>query len=238
MTEQYRRTEMVLGAQALERLRDARVAVFGIGGGYAVEALARSGIGALDLIDHDTVALSNLNRQIIATQETIGRYKVDVAEDRIRSINPGCVVRTYRTFFLPEEQAHFDFSQYDYVVDAIDTVAGKIAIIMGCQAAGTPVISAMGTGNKIDPTALEVADIYETDVDPLARVMRRELRRRGVPGLRVVYSREKPIPPAEAAEEQGTRRGVPGSTAFVPSAAGLIIASVVVRDLIGFRPRK
>ena len=184
------------------------------------------------------MALSNLNRQIIATQETIGRYKVDVAEDRIRSIDPGCVVRTCRTFFLPEEQAHFVFSQYDYVVDAIDTVAGKIAIIMGCQAAGTPVISAMGTGNKIDPTALEVADIYETDVDPLARVMRRELRRRGVPGLRVVYSREKPIPPAEAAEEQGTRRGVPGSTAFVPSAAGLIIASVVVRDLIGFRPQK
>lgn len=230
----YERTRMLIGGEAMKRLHAARVAVFGIGGvgGYVVEALARSGVGALDLIDSDTVCLSNLNRQIIATRETLGRYKVDVAAERVASIDPEIAVRTYRTFYLPETAGEFDFALYDYIVDAIDTVTGKIALVLNAQKAGVPIISALGTGNKLDPTKLLLGDIYDTSVCPLARVMRRELRRRGVEHLTVLWSSEepsKPLPPEEASQ----RRAVPGSTAFVPGAGGLIIASRVVRDLIG-----
>ena len=228
------RTRMLLGDAAMERLRSSRVAVFGLGGvgGYVVEALARSGVGALDLVDNDTVCLSNLNRQLIATCATIGQYKTDAAAERVAVIAPDCKVRTHRTFYLPETAREFDFQAYDYVVDAIDTVAGKLSLVMEAQRCGTGIISAMGTGNKLDPTKLEIADIYETSVCPLARVMRRELRRRGVTHLKVLYSREEPIRPLDADEPESTRRAIPGSTAFVPSAGGLIIAGEVVRDLI------
>ncbi len=224
--EQFSRTERLLGEDAMERLLKSRVAVFGIGGvgGYVVEALARSGIGALDLIDSDTVCLSNLNRQIIASQSTLGKYKVDAAAQRIADIAPDCRVRTYRVFYLPETQEQFDFREYDYVVDAIDTVTGKLALIENAKKAGVPVISSMGAGNKLDPTAFRVADIYETSVCPLARVMRRECRKRGIDSLKVVYSTEEPVRPAGDAS-------VPGSTAFVPSVAGLIIAGEIVKDL-------
>lgn len=238
----------------MEKLAASRVAVFGIGGvgGYVVEALARSGIGALDLIDNDTVALSNLNRQIIATHKTIGRYKVDVAAERVADIHPGCVVKTYQTFYLPETQDQFDFSEYDYVVDAIDTVTGKLTIIENAKKAGVPVISAMGAGNKTDASAFEVADLYETTICPLAKVMRKECKKRGIDSLKVVYSKEPPIKPLEAAREEAAdnesadsgrtetakmceentgRRSVPGSTAFAPSVVGLIIAGEVVNDL-------
>jgi len=232
MTDQYSRTRMLLGDDAMETLRRSRVAVFGVGGvgGYVVEALARSGVGALDLIDNDVVALTNLNRQIIATHDTLGRAKVDVARERVLAIDPACAVRTYQTFFLPETADAFDFSAYDYVVDAIDTVAGKLTIIERAQAAGTPVISALGTGNKLDPSRLAIGDIYETSVCPLARVMRRELRRRGVARLKVLWSSEEPIVPLPT-EEETERRGLPGSSAFVPPAGGLLIAAEVVKDL-------
>ena len=225
---------MLIGGEAMARLRAARVAVFGVGGvgGYAVEALARSGIGALDLIDSDTVCLSNLNRQIIATRGTVGRYKVDVAAERVASIDPEITVRTYRTFYLPETAGEFNFTDFDYIVDAIDTVAGKIALALNAREAGVPIISALGTGNKLDPAKLMLGDIYETSVCPLARVMRRELRRRGVERLTVLWSSEEPVKPL-APEEESPRRGLPGSTAFVPGAGGLIIAGKVVRDLIG-----
>ena len=238
---QFSRTQLLLGPEAMEHLSRCRVAVFGIGGvgGYAVEGLVRSGVGALDLIDNDRVSLTNLNRQLHATRKTIGKYKVDAAEERIHEINPGCRVMTYRTFFLPDTQAMFDFSQYDYVIDAIDTVTGKLALIEQAQAAGTPIISAMGAGNKLDPTAFRVADIYQTSVCPLARVIRSECRKRGIRHLKVVYSTEQPTRPLEdpaisCSPEAGRdtmRRDIPGSTAFVPSAAGLIIAGEVVRDL-------
>ena len=221
----------------MERLAQARVAVFGVGGvgGHVVEALARSGVGALDLIDNDQVCLSNLNRQIIATRATIGQYKVDAARDRIADISPSTQVRVYKTFYTPETAGQFDFTQYDYVVDAIDTVTGKLALVLQAQEAGVPIISSMGAGNKLDPTAFRVADIYQTSVCPLARVMRTELRRRGVKHLKVVYSTEPPLTPLPApAEEQTSRRQTPGSTAFVPAVAGLIIAGEVVRDLTGF----
>lgn len=234
--EQFTRTELLFGGDAMQKLYNARVAVFGIGGvgGYAVEALARSGIGALDLIDNDRVSLSNLNRQILATHSTVGQYKVDVAEARIRDINPRCHVRKYPVFYLPENASMFDFSVYDYVIDAIDTVTGKISIILQAQAAGVPVISSMGTGNKLDPSALEVSDISKTSVCPLARVMRRELKKRGVSHVKVVYSREPARTPAETPEvPEGARRAVPGSTAFVPPTAGLILAGEVVRELTG-----
>ena len=238
MLEQFARTKMVLGPEAMEKLARSRVAVFGVGGvgGYAVEGLARSGVGALDLVDSDVVSLTNLNRQIIAGMSTLGRWKVDVAAERIRDVNPACVVRVHKTFYIPGQSEEFDFTQYDYVVDAIDTVTGKIGLILGAQAAGTPVISAMGAGNKLDPSAFRAADIYETSVCPLARIMRRELRRRGVERLKVVYSTEPPRTPVETLppEELGQRRDVPGSTAFAPAAAGLLIASEVVKDLIGF----
>lgn len=241
--DQFVRTSLLLGEAAMERLGRARVAVFGIGGvgGYVVEALARSGIGALDLIDNDRVALSNLNRQIIALHSTVGQYKVDAAAARVADIAPDCRVRTYRTFFLPENAGEFDFSQYDYVVDAIDTVTGKIGIIMKAEEAGVPVISSMGAGNKLDASAFKAADIYDTKVCPLARVMRKELKARGIRSLKCVYSEEVPMAPdpevmRACMEEEGTagsRRSIPGSMAFVPSAAGLIIAGEVVRDLTG-----
>ncbi len=236
METQLSRTAYLLGEAAVERLRRCRVAVFGIGGvgGYAVEALARSGVGALDLIDSDRVSLSNINRQIIALHSTVGQYKVDVAAQRVRDINPEAQVRTYRCFYLPETAAQFDFSQYDYVIDAIDTVKGKIGIVLQAKEAGVPVISAMGAGNKLDPTAFRAADIYETRVCPLARVMRAELRKRGVRSLRVVYSEELPRTPKTTVPGKGTaKRPVPGSCAFVPSAMGLVLAGEVIRALCG-----
>ena len=234
MLNQYSRTELVLGPEAMKIISGSRVAIFGIGGvgGYTVEALARSGIGALDLIDNDRVALSNLNRQIIATLDTVGQYKVDAAAARIASINPECKVTVYKTFFMPETQGEFDFSEYDYVVDAIDTVTGKLALAECAQAADTPIISAMGAGNKLDPTAFRVADINDTSVCPLAKVMRRECRRRGIRHLKVVYSQEEALQPlGRPAEEDTVRRSIPGSTAFVPPVAGLIIAGEVIKDL-------
>ncbi len=243
--DQFSRTELLLGKDAMERLSRSRVAVFGIGGvgGYACEALVRSGIGALDLIDNDKVCLTNLNRQIIATRETIGQYKVDVMKERILAINPEAVVHTHPCFFLPENAADFPFAQYDYVIDAVDTVTAKIELVMQCQKTGVPIISAMGAGNKLDPTAFRVADIYKTRIDPLSRVMRRELKKRGVKELKVVYSEETPLSPSEdmMGGDEGIseierpaagRRSIPGSTAFVPSVAGLIIAGEVVKDLI------
>jgi len=221
----------------MTRLAASRVAVFGVGGvgGHVVEALARSGVGALDLIDNDRVAPSNINRQIVAVHSTIGMLKVEAAELRVRDIAPDCKVRTYPAFFMPETADEFDFTQYDYVVDAIDTVTGKIEIIMRAKAAGVPVISSMGAGNKVAPTAFEVADIYKTSVCPLARVMRREMKKRGVKSLKVVYSKEEALTPiAGLCEDSGSRRSTPGSNAFVPSVAGLIIAGEVIKELTGF----
>ncbi len=225
---------MLFGKKAMQKLASARVAVFGIGGvgGYVVEALARSGVGALDLIDNDTVSLTNINRQIIATLETVGKYKVDIAAQRVKEINPDCVVSTHKIFYLPENADALDFKQYDYIVDAIDTVAGKLAIIEKAHNCGVRVISCMGTGNKTDPTAFRVADINQTSVCPLARVMRRELKKRGITALKVVYSREEPLKPLENSGEASQRREIPASCAFVPSVAGLIIAGEVIKDLI------
>ena len=236
MQEQFSRTALLLGHDGVERLTKARVAVFGIGGvgGYAVEALARSGIGALDLIDHDTVSLSNINRQIIATHDTLGKLKVDVAKERILSINPDCCVQTFPVFFLPDTVDAFDFSQYDYVVDAIDTVTAKLLLAEKTYAAGTPLISAMGTGNKLDPTAFEVTDINKTTFCPLARIIRKELKKRGIPHLKVVYSQEPALTPGADSNEPvelAGRKPVPGSTAFVPAVAGLILAGEVIKDL-------
>ena len=235
MINQFSRTEMMFGKDGMEALARARVAVFGIGGvgGYTVEALVRSGVGAIDIIDNDKVALTNLNRQIYATHKTVGKYKVDIAAERIAEINPDCKVTAHKTFYMPETQAEFDFTEYDYIVDAIDTVTGKLTIIENAAKCGTPVISAMGAGNKLDPTAFEVADIYKTSVCPLAKVMRRELKRRGIKKLKVVYSKEEPVKHAEAAEEtSAARRDIPASNAFVPSVAGLIIAGEVIKDLV------
>lgn len=230
------RTEILFGFENMEKLKAARVAVFGIGGvgGYTVEALARSGIGTLDLIDNDKVSLSNINRQIYATHQTIGRYKVEVAKERILSINPEAVVNTYPVFYLPETAGNFDFTIYDYVVDAIDTVTGKLDLVMQAQKADVPIISSMGAGNKIEPAAFEVADIYDTSVCPLAKVMRRELKKRGVRKLKVVYSKEKPVASQVDIVEEN-RRQVPGSNAFVPSVAGLIMAGEVIKDLINMK---
>ena len=248
MLNQFSRTQLLLGQDGMDRLRKARVAVFGIGGvgGYTVEALARSGVGTLDLIDDDRVCLTNLNRQIFATRKTVGQYKVDVAEQRIHEINPDAVVHTYKTFYAPQTAGLFDFTQYDYIVDAIDTVTGKLELIEQAQKAGTPIISSMGAGNKMDAAAFQVADIYETSVCPLARVMRQELKKRGIRSLKVVYSKESPITPLDdmsiscrahcicppgTARKCTQRRQVPGSSAFVPAAAGLIAAGEVVKDL-------
>ena len=236
----FSRTELILGKAAMVRLTQSRVAVFGLGGvgGYVVEALARCGVGALDLIDHDIVSESNLNRQILATRETVGLPKVEAAAARVKSINPACTVRTHRCFYLPSTAADFDFSQFDYVVDAIDTVTGKLLIVQEARRRGVPVISSMGTGNKLDPTAFRVADISRTAVCPLARIMRKELKKRGIEHLKVVYSREKPLPheSGNAPVPESGRRDVPGSVSFVPAVAGLILAGEVVRDLSGRRP--
>lgn len=232
----FQRTEILFGLENIEKLKAARVAVFGIGGvgGYTVEALARSGIGTLDLVDKDTVSVSNINRQIYATHQTVGRYKVEVAKERILSINPEAVVNMYPVFYLPETAENFDFTAYDYVVDAIDTVTGKLELVMQAQKADVPIISSMGAGNKIEPAAFEVADIYDTSVCPLARVMRRELKKRGVRKLKVVYSREKPVAPKKEIVEENCRQ-VPGSNAFVPSVAGLIMAGEVIKDLTNMK---
>ena len=236
MSERFVRTELLIGKEAVEKLHHSRVAVFGVGGvgSYAVEALARAGIGTLDLIDNDTVCESNINRQIIATVKTLGRDKVDVARERILDINPDALVNTYKTFYTPETAEAFDFTQYDYVIDAIDTVTGKIGLVMQAQAANTPIISCMGAGNKLDPTTFEVTDIYKTSVCPLARVMRTELKKRGVKKLRVVYSKEPPIlhKQNDGTGTDNPRKPVPGSISFVPSAAGLILAGEVIKELI------
>ena len=248
MLNQFSRTELLLGKEAMQKLQNARVAVFGVGGvgGYAVEALTRSGVGAIDLIDDDKVCLTNLNRQIIATRKTVGKYKVDVMKERILEINPDVVVHTHKCFFLPENKDEFDFKQYSYVVDAVDTVTAKIQLVLEARDAGVPIISSMGAGNKLDPTRFEVADIYETSVCPLAKVMRKELKKRDIRHLKVVYSKEKPIRPIEdmaiscrnhcicppGAQHKCTeRRDIPGSTAFVPSVVGLIMAGEIIRDL-------
>lgn len=236
MINRFSREEILLGSEAVNRLSAARVAVFGVGGvgGYVAEALARSGVGSIDLFDNDKVSLTNINRQIIALTSTVGKYKTEVMKERILDINPNASVNAFNVFYTAENADEFDFSQYDYIVDAIDTVSAKLELAVRAQAAGVPVISSMGAGNKLDPTRFEVADIYKTSVCPLAKVMRRELKQRGVKKLKVVYSKEEPVKPKqEPAEEapQG-RRAVPGSIAFVPSAVGLIIAGEVVKDLI------
>lgn len=233
MEERFGRTKILLGEESMERLRLARVAVFGIGGvgGYVVEALVRSGVGAIDIIDSDKVCISNVNRQIIATTKTLEQYKVDVMKERILEINPDCKVTAYRCFYLPETKTEFDFTKYDYVVDAVDTVTAKLQLIMEAKEKNVPIISSMGAGNKLNPAEFEVADIEKTSVCPLAKVMRRELKKRGVHHLKVVYSKEKPIKP-EACDEETNKRSVTGSVAFVPPVVGLIIASEVVKDLI------
>ena len=249
MLNQYSRTELILGKDAMQKLWNSRVAVFGIGGvgGFTVEALVRSGIGAIDIIDDDKICLTNINRQIYATRKTVGKYKVDVAAERITEINPDIKVTTYRTFYTPETAGEFDFSLYDYVVDAIDTVTGKLALVQKAADANTPIISSMGAGNKLDPTKFEVADIYKTSVCPLAKVMRSECKKRGIKKLKCVYSKEIPITPIESEENSckqncicppgskrtcAARNQVPGSNAFVPSVVGLIMAGEVIKDLI------
>ena len=248
MLNQFSRTELLLGKQAMQMLKNSRVAVFGIGGvgGYAVEALVRSGVGIIDLVDDDKVCLTNLNRQIIATRKTVGKYKVDVMKERILEINPDAVVNVHKCFYLPETKDEFDFSKYSYVLDAVDTVTAKIQLVLEARDAGVPIISSMGAGNKLNPALFEVADIYETSVCPLAKVMRRELKKRNVEHLKVVYSKEKPIRPLDdmavscrtncicppGAEHKCTqRRDIPGSTAFVPAVAGLIMAGEGIKDL-------
>ena len=248
MLTQFSRTELLLGKEAMEKLKNAKVAVFGIGGvgGYVCEALVRSGVGAFDLIDDDKVCLTNLNRQIIATRKTIGKYKTDVMKDRILEINPDARVEVHKCFFLPENADEFPFEEYDYIVDAVDTVTAKISLVMKAQEMNVPIISSMGAGNKLDASQFSVADIYKTKVCPLAKVMRRELKKRGVKKLKVVYSEEQPTRPVEdmaiscrtncicppgAAHKCTERRDIPGSVAFVPSVAGLIIAGEVVKDL-------
>lgn len=247
MINQFSRTELLLGKAAMEKLSKARVAVFGIGGvgGYVCEALVRSGVGAFDLVDNDKVSPSNLNRQIIATGRTIGRYKTDVMKERILDINPDADVKIHKCFFLPENADEFPFEEYDYVVDAVDTVTAKIELVMKCKEKNIPIISSMGAGNKLDGSCFKVADIYKTKVCPLAKVMRRELKKRGVKNLKVVYSEEIPVSPRDmeegfkericnsSEEQKNTRRSIPGSVAFVPSVAGLIIAGEVVKDLAG-----
>ena len=249
MLTQFSRTELLLGKDAMDRLANARVAVFGIGGvgGYVCEALVRSGVGAFDLIDDDKVCLTNLNRQIIATRKTVGKYKTEVMKERILDINPDADVRIHNCFFLPENADEFSFEEYDYVVDAVDTVTAKIALVMKAKEHDVPIISSMGAGNKLDGSQFRVADIYKTKVCPLAKVMRRELKKRGVKKLKVVYSEEQPVTPIEdiaiscktncicppGAQHKCTeRRAIPGSVAFVPSVAGLIIAGEVVKDLV------
>ncbi len=248
MSEQFIRTELLFGSEAIEKLNNAHVAVFGVGGvgGFVVEALARSGVGKFDLIDNDTVCLSNINRQIIATHSTIDQYKVDVMKARILDINPNAEVNVYKCFYLPETAEQFDFKKYDYIIDAIDTITAKIDIIVRAKEAGVPIMSSMGAGNKLDPTKFEVTDIYKTSICPLAKVMRRELKARGVKKLKVVYSKEVARKPLELDKTEVRtkvepdqiivrKKQTPGSTAFVPSVAGLIIAGEVVKDITGVR---
>ncbi len=248
MFNQFSRTELLLGASGLEKLAQSRVAVFGIGGvgGYAVEALIRSGLGHIDLIDNDKICITNLNRQIYALRSTVGKYKVDVARERILDINPNVDVTTYKTFYAPETSKDFDFKNYDYIIDAIDTVTGKIELAVQANAEGVPIISSMGAGNKLDPLKFEIADIFKTSVCPLARVMRQELKKRGIKHLKAVYSKEVPIKPNNEASRKENdlhpqdtekistmKRQIPGSNAYVPSTVGLIIASEVIKDLCG-----
>ena len=234
MENPWIRTELLLGEEAVEQLKKSHVAVFGVGGvgGYVVEALARTGVGTFDLIVRDTVSVSNINRQIIATHSTVGKVKVEVMKDRILEINPEAKVNIHKCFFLPENAGEFDFSRYSYVVDAVDTVTAKIELVMQARKAGVPIISSMGAGNKLDPTKFEVTDIYKTSVCPLAKVMRKELKKRGVKNLKVVYSTEKALQPGVDLSGEEGRRAVPGSVAFVPSVAGLIAAGEVIKDLI------
>lgn len=251
MLDQFSRTELIFGKEAMEKLFNSRVAVFGIGGvgSYTAEALARSGVGILDLIDNDKVCITNINRQLFATHKTVGKYKVDVAKERLTEINPNIVINTYKTFFMPETSSQFDFSQYDYVVDAIDTVKGKLELVLKAKETCTPIICSMGAGNKVDETAFRVADIYETKVCPLARVMRQELKKREIKDLKVVYSQEVAIKPSEqteikykaecsnspdSVEKCNKRKQIPGSNAFVPPTVGLIIAGEVVKDIINY----
>lgn len=237
MAERFDRTKRLLGADAMERLKNSHVAVFGIGGvgGHAVDALVRSGIGMITIVDSDDIAVSNINRQLIATTKTVGQKKVQVMKEHLLTINPEIMVREYDCFFLPETKEQFDFKQYDYVIDAVDTVTAKLALAEACQEAGVPIISSMGAGNKLNPTDFEVTDIYKTSVCPLAKVMRRELKKRNIKHLKVVYSKEEPLEPIEekdfVSDEKRTRRAIPGSIAFVPSVAGLILAGEVVKDL-------
>ena len=235
MQNQFSRTSLLLGNEAMEKLKNSRVAIFGIGGvgGHTAEALARSGVGKIDIIDNDTVSLSNINRQIFATLDVVGEYKVDVAKKRLLLINSDIKINAYKTFYMPETSSDFDFTQYDYIVDAIDTVTGKLELIVNAEKCGTPIISSMGAGNKLDPTAFEVTDIFKTSVCPLARVMRYELKKRNIKKLKVVYSKEKPLSPLYDLQDEkgGTKKQIPGSTAFVPSVAGLIIAGEVIKDL-------
>lgn len=252
MLNQFSRSELLFGKEGMERLKAARVAVFGVGGvgGYAVEALARSGVGTFDIVDDDQVCLTNINRQIIATRKTVGKDKVEVMKERILEINPKAEVHVHKCFYLPETKEKFDFKNYDYVIDAVDTVTAKLELVMQAQEAGVPIISSMGAGNKMNPTMFEVADIYKTSVCPLAKVMRRELKKRHVKKLKVVYSKEQPLTPVDdmaiscrancicppGAQRKCTdRRAIPGSNAFVPSVVGLIIASEVVKDIIGYK---
>ena len=235
MSEKFQRTEMLLGSDAMEKLKDSHVAVFGVGGvgGYTAEALVRSCIGKLTLVDSDIVAESNINRQIIATTKTVGRYKTEVMKERALEINPEIKVEERRCFFLPDTAAEFDFTQYDYVVDAVDTVTAKLALVQAADAAGVPIISCMGAGNKLNPGAFEITDIYKTSVCPLAKVMRRELKQRGIKKLKVLYSKEEALKPRKEVTPQEGRRATPGSVAFVPSVAGLMIAGEVIRDIAG-----
>ncbi|MGO5159418.1 MULTISPECIES: tRNA threonylcarbamoyladenosine dehydratase [unclassified Bilifractor] len=255
MLNQFSRTQLLLGEDGIKKLQDSRVIVFGIGGvgGYVVEGLVRAGLGAVDLVDDDKVCLTNVNRQLVATRRTVGKYKVDVTKERILDINPHVNVSLYKCFYLPETADQFDFSQYDYVVDCVDTVTAKVEIIMQAKKAGVPVISCMGAGNKLDPSKLQVADIYKTTMDPLAKVMRHEMRKRRVKKLKVVFSTEKPTRPLEdmsiscrtncicppgTARKCTDRRDIPGSSPFVPPAAGLLIASEICRDITGVQPAK
>ncbi len=251
MNEQFSRTAMLLGEEGINKLSDSKVLVFGVGGvgGFVVEGLARAGVGNIDIVDNDSVCLSNLNRQIIALHSTVGMDKVDVCRNRIKDINPECEVNVFKCFYLPETADQFDFAAYDYVIDAIDTVTAKIDIIVKCTEAGIPVLSSMGTGNKLDPTQIEVTDIYKTEMDPLAKVMRRELKKRGVRKLKVVYSGEKALKPdysfdsekeetpadTEQSGSTGRKKLPPGSVSFVPSVAGLVIASEVIKDILGIK---
>ena len=251
MLNQFSRTELLIGKEGIEKLANARVAVFGIGGvgAYAVEALIRSGLGTIDIIDDDKVCITNLNRQLYATRKTVGKYKVEVAKERILDINPNAIINTYQPFYTPETANKFDFTQYDYVIDAIDTVVGKLSLIERAKAANIPIICAMGAGNKMDPTRFEVTDISKTSVCPLAKVVRTELRKRKIKGVKVVYSKEIPIKPKEDMSisckahcvcPPGTRKctvkhQIPGSNAFVPSVVGMIIAGEVIKDLIGYK---